>query len=105
MDYSKPQGPSGNKVVVSRIDVNGLGVMKGGLVGPVDNIHVVNCDVNCMFRWNVLDALLVGMYEVEAIIWEVEGPILLNEIDVNCEVTTTTIMEEIIEGLCGPINV
>ena len=91
----KLQGPSGNEVVVFGIDENGLGVMRGWFVGPFGSIHVMNCNFYWVFFWNVLGVLLTGMYEVEATIQEVEGTIMLNAMDVSCEVVAEAMMEVI----------
>ena len=40
------EGSSGTKVVVFGIDVKGLGVMRGWLVGPVGGILVENCNLD-----------------------------------------------------------
>lgn len=40
-DCLKLQVPSGNGVVVFGIDINGLGVIKIGLVGPIGGIPIV----------------------------------------------------------------
>ena len=71
-DCPKLQGTSRNKVVVFGIDANKLGVMRVSLLGHVGDIPVVNYNVDWVFCWSMLGALLVGMYEVEAIVWEVE---------------------------------
>ena len=39
-----------------------------------------------MFYWDGLDALLVGMYEMDTSTWEVEGTAMLRGMDVVCKI-------------------
>ena len=41
------------------------------------------------------NAPLVGMDDIEATLWEMEGPMILKGIDVNCEVVAATALEAI----------